>query len=167
MEAILENKAVDHAPVMVKMVLDSWNKLLGEFDAALDTATDEQLQNQIAPNKNRGIYVLGHMVAVHDDILPILGFGELVYPEINEVFKAPDDVNAKMPSAQVLRGYWKNINEVLAKNFAELTPEQWFEKHNAVSAEDFAKQPHRNKLNVMITRTCHVAHHLGQIKWVQ
>jgi hypothetical protein len=167
MEAILESNAVDHSATMVKMVLDSWNKLLKEFDAALDAVTDEQLEHPIAPNKNRGIYILGHMVVVHDEIQQVLGFGELSYLEINKMFNDPDNVNTAMPSAQTLRGYWKNINEVLAKRFAELTPQEWFEKHTLVSAEDFATQPHRNKLNVMITRTCHVAHHLGQIKWVQ
>ena len=167
MEAILENKAVDQTATMVKMVLDAWNKLLNEFDAALDSVTDEQLQNQIAPNKNRGIYILGHMVVVHDEIRKVLGFAELMYPEINKVFNDPDDLKSALPSAQTLRAYWKNINGVLAKDFAEMTPEEWFTKHTLVSAEDFATQPHRNKLNVMITRTCHVAHHLGQIRWVQ
>lgn len=167
MEAILDSREVDHSTVMVKMVLDSWNKLLGEFDAALDAVTDEQLQHQIAPGKNRGIYILGHMVVVHDEIRKVLGFGELMYPEINKVFNDPDDLNSTLPSAKTLRDYWKNINATLAKDFAALTPEQWFEKHTLVSAEDFAHQPHRNKLNVMITRACHVAHHLGQMKWVQ
>ncbi len=167
MEQVLDGKAVDCTSTMVKMVFDSWNTLLKNFNEALDTATDEQLQKQIAPNKNRGIYLLGHMVVVHDDMLPILGFGEIQYPEINELFKAPDDLDSKLPSAQVLREYWKNISEVLDRNFATLTPEQWMQKHNSVSAEDFAKQPHRNKLNVMITRVCHLSYHLGQMKWVQ
>jgi hypothetical protein len=152
---------------MVKMVLDSWNALLKQFNEALDAISDEQLEHEIAPNKNRGIYILGHMVAVHDDVLPILGFGKNIYPEINEMFLSPDNASNNYPPASELRTYWKNINQVIAENVAKLEPEQWFERHNNVSAEEFATQPHRNKLNVMLTRTCHLAHHLGQIKWVQ
>lgn len=167
MEQLLETRAPDTASTIVKMVFDSWNSLLRDFDAVLGSVTDDQLQAQIAPNKNRGIYLLGHMVVVHDDMLPILGFGQIMYPEINEVFKAPDNAESKIPSAQTLRTYWRNINQVIAENAAQLTPEQWMQRHNSVSAEDFARQPHRNKLNVMITRTCHLSYHLGQMKWVQ
>lgn len=167
MEQLLDIQAVDRTSTMVKMVFDSWNSLLKDFNGVLDSVTDDQLQKQIAPNKNRGVYILGHMVAVHDDMLPILGFGEKLFPEINAIFKSPDDPASNIPSAQVLRTYWKNINDVLAQNSEMLQPDEWMQKHNSVSAEDFAKQPHRNKLNVMITRTCHLSYHLGQMKWFQ
>jgi hypothetical protein len=166
MEAIVE-RSTDLSPMMVKMVFDSWNTLIKDFNAVLDSVTDEQLQKQIAPNKNRGIYVLGHMVAVHDDMLPLLGFGEKLYPEINEVFKSPDSVESKIPSAKELRTYWMNVNERLSSKSSTLLAEEWFDRHTAVSAEDFTTQQHRNKLNVMITRTCHLSYHLGQMKWVQ
>jgi hypothetical protein len=41
--------------------------------------------------------------------------------------------------------------------------EEWLTKHNSVSAEDFAKEPHRNKLSVLISRAMHQAYHGGQI----
>ncbi|MFM6924670.1 MAG: hypothetical protein ACKOU7_04155 [Ferruginibacter sp.] len=50
----------------LKMVFDRWYALVKNFDDTLHTLTDEQLQQEIAPGKNRGIYLLGHMVAVHD-----------------------------------------------------------------------------------------------------
>ncbi|MBC7554999.1 MAG: hypothetical protein H7257_13600 [Taibaiella sp.] len=40
--------------------------------------------------------------------------------------------------------------------------EDWFLKHNSVSAEDFVNEPHRNKLNILLTRTTHLSYHLGQ-----
>jgi hypothetical protein len=39
---------------------------------------------------------------------------------------------------------------------AGLKPEERFEKHTAVSAEDFIKRSHRNKLNSIITITSHL-----------
>jgi len=43
-------------------------------------------------------------------------------------------------------------------------PDEWFAKHSAVSAEDFAKEPHRNKLNILVNRTNHHSYHLGQTR---
>lgn len=149
---------------MVKMVLDRWYAQIKNCDNFLSSITDEQLQKEIAPNKNRGIYLLGHLIAVHDDMLPLLNFGDKMYPELSETFvKSPDKSIAEIPSAEELRASWSKMNDVLSQKFNSLQPDEWFEKHNAVSAEDFIKEPHRNKLNIIITRTSHLSYHLGQL----
>ncbi|MEO6541247.1 MAG: DinB family protein [Ferruginibacter sp.] len=147
----------------LKMVFDRWYALIKNFDASLNALTDEQLQKEIAPGKNRGIYLLGHMIAVHDDMLVLLDMGDKLYPELNESFiGSPDKAVSDIPPATVLRTYWAKQNEVLKEKFDSLQPAEWFQKHTAVSAEDFAKEPHRNKLNIIITRTSHLAYHHGQ-----
>ncbi len=149
--------------LLVKMILDRWYAQVNNFDTILNALTDEQLQKEIAPNKNRGIYVLGHLTAVHDDMIPLLNFGNKLFPELNEPFiKSPDKSVAELPSAEELRASWSKMNEVLAQKFNSLQPDEWFEKHTAVSAEDFIKEPHRNKLNIVITRTTHLSYHTGQ-----
>jgi hypothetical protein len=148
---------------MVKMTFDRWHALIKQFETALDSLTDEQLQQEIASGKNRGIYLLGHLIAVHDDMIILLDFGDKLYPELYEPFiKSPDKTMAELPSAVSLRAKWKNQNEILNQKFASLQPEEWFQKHTAVAAEDFAKEPHRNKLNIIVTRASHLAYHLGQ-----
>src|SRR4051812_17866816 len=147
----------------IKMVFDRWHSLNKAFSASIDALSDEQLQHEIAPGKNRGIYLLGHMVAVHDDMMRLLGFGDKLYPELFKPFiESPDKTVEALPSASQLCAAWKMINETLNGHFAGLQPEDWFEAHTAVSAEDFEKEPHRNKLNIMITRTSHMAYHHGQ-----
>lgn len=149
---------------IVKMVFDRWNASIKNCNALLDSVTDEQLQNEISPGRNRGIYLLGHLVAVHDSMLPLLNFGDKLYPELFEPFiNSPDKAIAEIPSAADLRVYWHKINETLAQKFESLQQDEWFEKHNSVSAEDFIKEPHRNKLNIIITRTTHLAYHTGQL----
>ena len=146
--------------IMVKMVLDRWYSLLKVFDTILDSVSDEKLEKEVAPGKNRGIYLFGHLIAVHDDMLPIVNLGAKLFPQLEEPFiKFPDKATSSIPSAKELREMWRKQNEVLNKKFESLTPEQWFEKHNSISAEDFAKEPHRNKLNVMITRFRHLSSH--------
>jgi DinB superfamily len=147
----------------LKMIFDRWYALLKNFDTSLNALTDEQLEKEIAPGKNRGIYLLGHLIAVHDDMLVLLDMGDKLYPELNETFiKSPDKTVSNIPSAAALRTYWTKQNEVLKEKFDSLQPAEWFQKHTAVSAEDFAKEPHRNKLNIIITRTSHLAYHHGQ-----
>ncbi len=150
--------------IMVKMVMDRWYSLLKVFDTILDSVSDEQMQKEVSPGKNRGIYLFGHLIAVHDDMMPILNLGEKLFPELEEPFiKFPDKATSVIPTSKELRAMWKKQNEVLNQKFESLKADEWFEKHNSISAVDFAKEPHRNKLNVMITRISHLSYHSGQL----
>ncbi len=148
----------------IKMTLDRWYGSIYSLDKLLNTLTEEQLKKETAPGKNRGIYLLGHLVAVHDEMLILLDLGVKHYPQLNEPFiKLADKVATELPTIAELRDYWTRQNELLREKFDQLTTEQWFEKHTAVSAEDFAIEPHRNKLNIIISRTSHLQYHTGQI----
>ena len=148
----------------IKMTLDRWYGSIASLDKFLNAISDEQLQKEVAPGKNRGIYLLGHLVAVHDDMLILLNLGEKQYPQLTGPFiNLADKVVTVLPTTAELRDYWTRQNELLRSKFDQLTPDQWFEKHTAVSVEDFAKEPHRNKLNIIISRTSHLQYHTGQI----
>jgi DinB superfamily len=150
--------------IMLKMTFDRWNASIHNCTTLLNTLSDEQLQKEIAPKKNRGIYLLGHLIAVHDDLIVLLGIGDKLYPELHTPFiNSPDKSVAEIPSVQELREKWAKQCEWLNQKFESLKPDQWFEKHTAVSSEDFAKEPHRNKLNIVVTRTTHLQYHLGQL----
>lgn len=154
--------------LFVKMVLHAWDLNNKRVTKTFDSLNDEQLLDEIAPAKNRVIYLLGHLAAVHDMMLPLLGLGERQYTQLDEAFvDNPDREIADLPSPEQLRTHWLNINEVLAKQFASLTAADWFTRHSMVSEEDFAKEPHRNKLSVVISRTNHASYHLGQIVLVK
>jgi len=153
-----------HIETAIKMTLDRWYGSVASLDKVLSVLTDEQLLKETAPGKNRGIYLLGHLVAVHDDMLVLLEMGEKQHPELTEPFiKLADKVATELPTVAELRDFWTRQNQLLREKFDQLTPEQWFEKNTAVSAEDFAKQPYRNKLNIIISRTSHLEYHTGQI----
>jgi hypothetical protein len=154
---------MDTNQVMVKMVLDRWFALVNNFEKSLSALTDEQLQHEIAPGRNRGIYLVGHLVAVHDDMLRKLDLGDMLYPHLEEPFiKSPDKAVAEIPSAAELRANWAELHTLFAQKINAMQPAEWFERHTAVSAEDFQKEPHRNKLNILLTRCTHLAYHHGQ-----
>jgi DinB superfamily len=150
--------------LLVKMVIDRWNGSIVNLSKHLNLLTDEQLQKEIVPGKNRGTYLLGHLIAVHDDMLKLLGMGEKLFPELFEPFlKQADKVATQTPTISELRAMWEKQNNVLQEKFEKMKPEDWFEKHTAVTEADFANEPHRNKLNIIITRTSHLQYHSGQI----
>jgi hypothetical protein len=150
--------------IFIKMVLDAWHTHIKRTDELFNSLSDEQLMKEIAPGRNTGIYLLGHLAAVHDGILPLLELGKALHPELWDPFvERPDREVNDLPTTQTLRQYWKEINTKLADNISSLSPEVWFQKHTSVSAEDFAKEPHRNKLNIIVNRTNHLANHLGQL----
>lgn len=150
--------------LFVKMTLDRWNGSLKNWDTHLQSLTDDQLEHEILPGKNRGIYLLGHMIAVHDDMIVLLDMGDKLYPELHEPFlKMPDGAVANIPGAAELRTMWARHCETLNQKISNLSAEQWFEKHTALSAEEFVNEPHRNKLNIVITRTSHLNYHTGQL----
>ncbi|HEX8250152.1 MAG TPA: DinB family protein [Pyrinomonadaceae bacterium] len=150
--------------IFVKMVVDAWRTQNERVDKLLGDISDEQLQSEIAPGRNSGIYLLGHLAAVSDHLLPLLGFGEKLYPQLEEVFvKNPDKSAFEKPSIAELKKFWNEVNAKLAHHFNQTSTEEWFARHTAVSDEDFAKEPHRNRLNVLISRTNHQSYHLGQL----
>ncbi len=152
------------ASIAVKIVLDRWNASLATTSKILQELNDDQLAQQIVPGKNRGIYLLGHLIAVHDDMLRLLGLGDKQYPELGEPFvKEADNPAAPFPAAATLRAIWETQVPFLKEKFATLTIDDWFTRHTAVSEADFQKEPHRNKLNIIITRTSHLEYHAGQL----
>ncbi len=150
--------------MMVKMVMDRWDGSIKNFNSILNSLDDETLLQEIAPGKNRGVYLLGHLIAVHDDMLRLMDLNDIQFPELIVPFiKSADKQVNEIPSAAHLRTMWLSQCEFLDQKFKQLMAAEWFNKHTAVSEEDFMKEPHRNKLNIIITRTSHLQYHSGQI----
>lgn len=149
--------------LMVKMAFENWNSRLKTATELFDKLTDEQLMSEIAPGKNRGIYLMGHLAAVHDRLLPLFGLGDRLFLQLDEAFISNPDKSKPLPgSIGEIREYWKTINATLTSHFEKMTADDWLKKHTSVSDEDFAKEPHRNKLNVLLNRTNHLSYHTGQ-----
>ena len=144
-------------------VLNSWKLIISRFEKILGDLTDEQLQQQVAPGKNRVFYLLGHLTATHDRMFPLLGLGDRLHPELDDTYITNSDKFLGGPlSATELRRAWAEVNNKLTAAFERFTREDWLQKHTAVSDEDFAKDPTRNRLAIVISRTNHASYHSGQ-----
>lgn len=106
-----KNVVLSEKELFVKMVVDAWETQNSRVDKLLEELSDEQLQTETAPEKNTGVYLLGHLTAVNDALLPILGFGEKLYPKLETVFlKNPENSDLEKPSVADLKQYWNETN---------------------------------------------------------
>jgi len=148
----------------INQIIKSWeaqNKAISEIFNQYD---DKFYLNEVAPGRNRGIYLLGHLIGMNDFLLPMLDLGDKIYPELEPIFvTSPDKAVADIPSIAELRQNWLNLNHILSEHFTKMTSNDWLSRHTKVSEEDFAKDPSRNKLNVLIGRIGHMNYHRGQL----
>ena len=94
----------------------------------------------------------------------MLGVGDRLHPELDEAFITnPDGTLADPVSVADLRKAWTEINSKLTAALEHFTPADWLRKHAAVSDQDFATDPSRNRLAVVLSRTNHLSFHTGQI----
>ncbi|MBN9663864.1 MAG: DinB family protein [Acidobacteria bacterium] len=148
----------------IDAALRNWNINLDRATKFFEGLSEEGLQAEVAPGRNRLIYLWGHLAAVNDALIPLLDFGRRLHPELDDVFLKNADRAVENPfSVEDVRHIWRKTNEVLQAGFAELSPAEWLQRHTSVSEEDFQKEPHRNRYNVLLGRTGHIAYHLGQV----
>ena len=148
---------------IVTATLNSWKLIIERADKLFSNLSEEQLQVEVAPGKNRLIYLWGHLTAVHDRMLPLLGLGERLHPEYDAPFLTnPDRATPTLPPAADIKKTWDEVNSKLFAAFLTLSGDQWLEKHASVSAEDFAKDPNRNRYSILMSRMNHISFHLGQ-----
>jgi hypothetical protein len=152
--------------LLIGTILQSWRLIIDRTSKTLSSFTDDELQLEIAPGKNRLYYLMGHLAAVHDRLFPLLRLGERLHPELDRQFvDSPDRklMGDGIPPAQ-LRTVWVEVNTRLTDAFETLQPKEWLQRHDSVSEEDFAKDPLRNRLAVLMSRVNHAAYHEGQMR---
>ena len=101
----------------------SWKLIISRLDERLGPLDEEQLQKQVAPGKNRLFYLLGHLTAVHDRMLPLLGIGERLHPELDDAYITNPDRTARNPNILSWHGrLWLIRSTINFVSSAELLP---------------------------------------------
>ena len=154
--------------ITVKMALQSWDTQVSRATKVFDNLNDEQLWEEIAPGRNRGVYLLGHLIVVNEGLFKIFGLGERMHDNWDEAFlRNPDKAGLDFPSTSTLRQAWADVHSKLSIQFQTLSADAWFQRHQSMTDEDLEKDPARNKLSVLLNRTAHVAYHLGQVALIK
>jgi DinB superfamily len=147
----------------IALALKVWKTQIDRADKLFRSLSSEDVLREIAPGRNRLVYLWGHLTAIHDAMLPLLGLGERLHPEFDVAFVTnPDKSRAGIPSHEQVRHAWNVVNAELWKGFEKMSWSDWVERHSAVSEEDFAKDASRNRFSILLSRTNHLSYHLGQ-----
>ncbi|MES2178281.1 MAG: DinB family protein [Gemmatimonadota bacterium] len=149
---------------LVDGALRTWKSSVDRFEASFTKLSDEQLEAPVAPGRNRLLYLLGHIAAVHDRMLPLLGIGPQRHPELDATFLLNPDSGGPAPvSGAALKEILHEVDGALWDAFSSWTPADWLSRHTSVSEDDFAKEPHRNRFSVLLSRNSHLQFHHGQV----
>ena len=66
--------------------LHAWKLIIARLDQMFSSMNDDELRREVAPGRNRIFYLMGHLTAVHDRLLPLLGLGGRLHPELDDDF---------------------------------------------------------------------------------
>jgi hypothetical protein len=147
----------------VALGLKVWKAQIERADKLFGSLSSEEALREIAPGRNRLLYLWGHLTAIHDAMLPLLGLRERLHPEFDVAFVSnPDKSRADIPSREQVHRAWNAVNAELWKGFEKMSWSDWVQPHSAVSEEDFAKDASRNRFSILLSRTNHLSYHLGQ-----
>lgn len=141
-----------------------WNTYNTRMQKVFDSISEENFSRPIFTNGNTPSWILGHLTDTDDALLELFGIGTRKHPELKTIYhhEKGNNQSGHLSKSELMQR-WKSINADLDKAFKSWTEAEWLGRHTAVSEEDFKKEPHRNKLNVMLSRVSHRASHLGQI----
>ena len=148
--------------VFVENTIAVWKSALERADKLFASFEEKELLKEVAPGRNRLVYLWGHLTAMHDRMLVLLGISDRIHSDFDSVFLTSVDKANEVPPVENIRLAWKQVNDRLNEGISKFSAAQWLEKHAAVSEDDFVKDPLRNRLSILLTRTNHLTYHLGQ-----
>ena len=149
---------------VLEICLLQWSTYNNRMQKLLDTISEDNFNKPVFAGHNSPSWILGHLVDTDDALLELFGIRSRLFPELKTIYHHEKDTNQSghLNKTELIKK-WQAISAELDKAFKSWSDKEWLSRHTAVSEEDFKKEPHRNKLNVMLSRVGHKASHLGQI----
>ena len=95
---------MNHKEITVKMILSGWENGQDRIKKALSVLSDENMDLEIAPGRNKVSWIIGHLSAVNDSLFSILALGEKINEDYYNYF-AKDDSSIKAPGVSQIRQY--------------------------------------------------------------
>ena len=105
--------------IIIDSVLALWKSTVDRATKLFDDLSEEDAAEPVAPGRNRVVYLLGHLTAVHDRMIPLLGLGERVHPEMDASFVSnPDRAGGNLPPLADLKNRWQNCERSPSRSHA-------------------------------------------------
>lgn len=148
----------------IEICLLQWDTYNKRMQKVLDELSDEKYGLALISGGNSPSWILGHLADTDDKLLELMGISGRLHPEWSTIYHHERGKNqdGHLKRAELITK-WKQVVADLDKAFKSWDEKEWLSRHTAVTAEEFSREPHRNKLNVMLGRVAHKASHLGQV----
>src|SRR5712672_3086725 len=115
-------------PSFAALGLKAWKTQIDRADKLFGSLSSEEVLREIAPGRNRVLYLWGHLTAVHDAMLPLLGLRARLHSEFDVAFVSnPDRSQADIPSHEQVRRAWNVVNGELSKGFEKMSWSDWIQ----------------------------------------
>src|SRR5215469_15864058 len=76
---------------LIDSALRNWRSNIDRTDKLFGNLSQEQLLQEVAAGKSRLIYLWGHRTAFNDALIPLLGFGSRILPELDLMLVSKPD----------------------------------------------------------------------------
>ncbi len=147
---------------IINSYLEQFSIMEGWINQHLNSLSDDDLKNEIAPGRNTGVWTLGHLIASMDDIGLYLSNEDKEYKDYLEMF-GPGSKPASLdnyPSINEMRDKWKKVNEKAKRIIGNVSDEELENDHNnKTDPTDFYK----TKKKVIDCWILHQMYHAGQL----
>jgi DinB superfamily len=149
--------------VLIQTAISSWEQVIKRVAILCLSCSEQQLFVEVAPGRNRMLYLWGHLIALNDAMFRVLRLGERLHLELDAVFIAQPDRSVPLPTSAEIAKCWEDVHTELLSRFKTLSSKEWLDRHGNVSPEEFEQNSTRTRLAVLLGRTNHASYHLGQM----
>jgi len=150
--------------LLIVTSLRNWNEQNKRLLSLVNSMNEEQLESHIAPGRNSGTYLLGHLAAINYTMLTLFDLGENPHPKLETIYLLnADKAIIHDYKTDDLKKLLVDSIQLFEEKSKALTEADWLDRHMNITEEEFKTQQHRNKINVLISRTLHLVYHLGQL----
>src|SRR5258707_3128011 len=131
---------------LIDSSLRNWRSNVDRAGKLFGNLSQEQLLQEVARGKNRLIYLWGHLTAINDALIPLLGFGPRIHPELDLMFVSnPDRTVTTILSGGELKIIWQETSQILWTGFSKLSVADARLKHGAGYEEEFVLYRRRRR----------------------
>jgi len=134
---------------------------IGWVNWILQSLSKEDFESEIAPGKNHGVWIFGHLIACEDDFVLFIGKGKIEYPEYQTMFAEGSKLLPveNYPSVSELKEKWNKLVSRNKKIYDELNDDELNEPQAQIEVNDFWK----TKEDIAVHWQHHVMYHAGQL----
>src|SRR6266705_6660292 len=105
---------------LIDSALRNWRSNVDRVGNLFGNLSQKQLLQEVAPGKNRLIYLWGHLTAFNDALIPLLGFGPRMHPELDLMFVSnPYRTVPTILLVADLKIIWQETSQLLWTGFSK------------------------------------------------